>query len=421
MKESIELFRKTKTFRKRDRRPDLYTTTPNGVSLRDHPSPETRAVPYRSDSRSLPWRSVLPSLFVMAAGTWLPTQARGQQAAQGRPTSEEIARSAEEAEHAPLFASHDPVAVTLRADIENLKNERDENIEREGTLTFPGPDRQPRTVPVKLTTRGIFRLDKRNCSFPPLRLDLPKSRVDGTVFHGQNRLKLVAPCNERRDDDQRSVLLEYLVYRTYNVLTPVSFRVRLLHITFTDSSGKHEDRAKYAFLIEDVDRLAERNFAEESEWEQFHPYAMQDHQAVLVDLFQFMIGNTDWSAPYFHNIKMISTDGPTYLVIPFDFDFSGAVEARYATPDPTLDIRRVRDRLYRGFCRDDLDFAPLFALFNERRESIYEMVRGFEPLEERRRNRLLDYYDEFYEIINDDGRTRREIHRRCRRPTAPGQ
>ena len=352
--------------------------------------------------------------LVLAAGLPVPVGATQQQSIT-RPTAEERAALAEAAENAPLFASHEPLRVTLEADIDDLKKNRSKENVREGSLTFPGPDGEPMTVSIKLTTRGIFRLDKKNCSFPPLRLDLPKKKVRGTVFDGQNRIKMVAPCNDNRDDHQRYVLLEYLVYRTFSVLTPVSYRVRLLEITFRDTSGRNEDRTKYAFLIEDIDRLAERHLGDESEPDQFHPHNMDDPQAFLVDLFQYMVGNTDFAMPYFHNIKMIRLDGPRFLVIPYDFDFSGAVEAGYARPREELPIRWVRDRLYRGFCRDHFDGAPIFRLFNERREAIYAMVRGVEQLEEKERDRLLEYYDEFYETINDERDTRREIYRRCRR------
>jgi hypothetical protein len=334
--------------------------------------------------------------------------------AQDQADTVDIAALAEAAERAPLFASHDPLTVTLEADIDNLKDERDEALERVGTLTFPGPDGQPMSVGVKLTTRGIFRLDKQNCNFPPLRLDLPKEEVAATVFDGQNRLKMVAPCHDSRDEYQRYVLLEYLVYRTYNLITPVSFRVRLMHVTLKDTSGENEDRTRYVFLIEDVDRLAERHLAEESEWEEFHPLNMEGRQATITAVFQFMIGNADWSAPYFHNIKMIMAEGPTFLVVPFDFDASGAVEASYAPVRSDLGLRRVRDRLFRGFCRDGLDYESIYALFNEHKEAIYSMVRGFEPLEERQRDRLLDYYDDFYDIINNNGRARNQISGACR-------
>jgi hypothetical protein len=332
------------------------------------------------------------------------------------PTAVERAALRDSAENAPLFASHEPLQVTLEADFEDLKKDRAKENEREGSFTFPGPDGEPMTVPIKLTTRGIYRLEKSHCNFPPLRLDLPKNQVRGTVFDGQNRLKMVAPCRDDRDDYQNYVLLEYLVYRTFNELSPVSYRVRLLEITFRDTSGRNEELTKYAFLIEDVDRLAERHLGDESEWPQFHPYNMEHRQAFLVSVFQYMVGNTDFEVAFFHNIKMISQEGPTYLVIPYDFDFTGAVDARYARPDRTLPIRRVRDRIYRGFCRDEFDGAPIFALFNERREAIYGMVRGLEPLEEKERERLLEYYDDFYEIINDARDIRQEIYNQCRRP-----
>ena len=46
---------------------------------------------------------------------------------------------------------------------------------------------------------------------------------------------------------------------------------------------------------------------------------------------------------------------------------------------------------------------------------MYATVRGIEELEEKQRDRLLDYYDKFYDVINNEGRARREIHRMCRR------
>ncbi len=364
-------------------------------------------------------RSRYVPLFVPVVLAWTFPTAVGAtpQETSAPPTAEERAALAEAAENAPLFTSREPLVVTLEADIDDLKRHREEENEREGSLTFPGPDGEPMTVSVKLTTRGDFRLDRDNCNFPPLRLDLPRGDVGGTVFDGQNKIKMVSPCHESRDDYQRYVLLEYLVYRTFNVLTPVSYRVRLLEITFRDTSGENQERTKYAFLIEDIDRLAERHRGLEAEdLTEIHPYNMENGQSLLVDLFQYMVGNTDFSAPFFHNVKMILLDGPTYMPIPYDFDFSGAVDARYARPPEDLPIDWVRDRYYRGFCREHFDPAATLQLFNQRREAIYAMVQGVEQLEEKERDNLLEYYDEFYQTINDERRTQREIVRRCRRP-----
>ncbi len=354
-------------------------------------------------------RRLLPFATIVLAVAPLAAQEE-----EAPPTPEEITAMAAAAENAPLFASLDPLVVTLHADMKDLKKERSDEIERRGSFTFPGPDGEAMTVSVKITPRGIFRRNKKNCDFPPIWLDFPKSKIQGTVLDGQNRIKFASPCKDSRDDYQRYIFLEYLVYRTYALITPVSLRVRLLNVTFEDIMGENEDRTEYAFLIEDVDRLAERHFGEESEWERFHPYRTEARQAAIVELFEYMIGNTDWSSYEFHNIKMILQEGPTFLLLPHDFDFAGAVDARYAVPDGTLPIRNVRTRIYRGFCRPDFDPASVFALFNERKDAIYEMVRGFDLLEEKQRDRLLDYYDDFYEVINDEGKAKRRIIEECR-------
>ena len=106
-----------------------------------------------------PWFNfMLALLAVLAAGAPVPAQADQQEERPPPPTSEEIAAMAEKAENAPLFASHEVLVVSLEADIEDLKKERDQDIEREGTFTFMGPDDEPMTVSVKLTNSLNFSL-----------------------------------------------------------------------------------------------------------------------------------------------------------------------------------------------------------------------------------------------------------------------
>ena len=77
-------------------------------------------------------------------------------------------------------------------------------------------------------------------------------------------------------------------------------------------------------------------------------------------------------------------------------------------------MSHVRQRRYWGICRTQEQLAPVFDLFNERRAAIYELWRGQEGLEQNRLQRTLQYFDEFYEIINDRGKTKREILFKCR-------
>jgi len=103
------------------------------------------------------------------------------------------------------------------------------------------------------------------------RLDFPRSEMDGTVFEGQDKLKLVTPCHDSRGSYQEYVLKEYLVYKTLGILTPVANRVRLVEITYEDIEDDYDTRTTIAFLIESAEQMAARNGADLEEWTQFHP------------------------------------------------------------------------------------------------------------------------------------------------------
>jgi hypothetical protein len=335
------------------------------------------------------------------------------------PTPEVYEERAVEAESAPLFQSHDPIRMTLRTDIDWLRDERNDSVEVEGTLTFIDLDGSEVVKPVDTRTRGNFRRNKANCNFPPLRLDFPTGQMKGTVFEGQDKLKLVTPCNDGRDQYQNYIFDEYLTYRTLNALTPHSFRVRLVEITYEDINGDYDVRTKYGFLIEDEDVMAERNRATFQDTEQFHPARADGGYSVLVAMFNYMIGNTDWSPVYFHNVKLIRTEDARYLTVPYDFDFAGTVNARYATVAPSLSIRRVTQRVYRGFCRDELTHEAAVARFAETRSEIEGLhqdfaARGFEQFDADDAKDALEFYEDFYKVVDDPEEFEDEVVSDCR-------
>ena len=344
------------------------------------------------------------------------------------PTAEEYAERARVAEDAPLFQAEEPLRITLLTDIKWLRDKRIDTMEVEGTLTFAGADGAAIPQPIEVRTRGKFRRDKRNCNFPPLRLDFPKSQMEGTVFEGQDKLKLVTPCHDSRDNFQRDLYREYLAYKAYQLLTPASLRVRLVEITFEDINDDYDTRTKIGFLIEADENMAERNLAVHVEYgefgsSQFHPARVDGEAAVLVAMFNYMIGNTDWSAVYGHNTKLMRVHDGKYVTVPYDFDFSGAVDARYAYPDQMLTnrygLRRVTDRLYRGFCRYELDQPTVAAMFNSQREALWDLYMGFELLETNRREDAVEFYEDFYETLDDERSFKRRILDVCQK--LPGQ
>jgi len=353
-----------------------------------------------------------PSLLAVALTVVLSAGAAAAQEEPPRLTPEEIAERAAGAERSPLFADTDPLSVVLRADIDWLRDERSEVEETEGTVRVDGANGSV-TLPVKVRARGNFRRDKRNCNFPPLRLNFATKSSEGTAFEGQDKLKLVTPCHDSRSSYQQFVIQEYLVYKVFALLTPVGYRTRLVHITYEDVNGAYESRTKTGFLIESDEAMAERNRGEIAQWDFFHPLRFDSQQSTLVALFQYMIGNTDFSTPYFHNADLVRLEDGTYVPVPYDFDFSGVVNARYASPDPSLPIKNVRERIYRGFCDERVDYDALKARFLGTRGAVRSLYQGMGELEDVERNRALEYYDKFYEVLQDEKKFEREIVRSC--------
>jgi len=367
-------------------------------------------------------RLIRPSKVLLLVAPFLVTRADPLLAQEIEPPS---AEAIEAARSAPLFATHDPLSLRLEADLNALVREdrsRDSREERPGVLRWTNQDGSSDSLAIQVRTRGNFRLSRRNCDFPPLRINVPKKASKGTLFDGEDKLKLVVTCKLGQDYWEQYVLLEYMAYRTLNVLTDASFRARLARVDFVDSSGKTDSFTRYAFFIEDVDMLAVRNNATRIEWSagQLHPALVDKHQAVLVDVFQYMIGNTDWSGVEMHNMEVLRTFDNVYLTVPYDFDFSGLVNSRYATPDPSLRISRVRQRLFRGFCPADVgrsqeDYDAVYALFLEKKDEIYGMWRNQEGLQKDRLEDNVEYFDEFYRTLSDPGRIERNMIRDCRR------
>ena len=323
-----------------------------------------------------------------------------------------------------LFRSDELLTMTIEAPLESIFRERGQQSEyHDSKLRFRGTDGAEVVLDVGLKTRGKFRLERSTCGFPPVRLNIRTRQAESTIFTGQDKLKIVTHCQDGRAENEQHVLQEYLVYRIYNLLSDLSFQVRLARITYEDTDGDRDTLTRYAFLIEDEELMAQRNGWEALEAPLVPPDAYDQQQLNLVEVFQYLIGNTDWdafrSAPdeetCCHNVKVIGDIAGPVFPIPYDFDFSGIVDARYAKPDPSLNMRSVRQRVYRGICRFREGIDATLRVFQEHKEAIYSLYREQEGLEERTLERSIEYLDEFFEIIEDPGKVRSRIERDCRR------
>ena len=297
-----------------------------------------------------------------------------------------------------FFINETPLNVTLSTDLSNLLSGKIKDDYQKAVFTCKLPDSSSLSEEIRLNARGHMR--RSICSMPPIRLSF--RNPTSPKLSSLNTLKLVNSCKSGAFNYQL-LLKEYLIYKMYNLLTENSFRVRLLNVTYEDNKGKKKPFTQYAFFVENVDAMAKRNKRKEGNNIKVSSNDIDRAQMTLVDIFEYMIGNTDWSVPNNHNIKLLiskkdSTAKP--YAVPYDFDFSGLVNADYAAPDPMMEIENVVERRYRGFPRTMSELQPVLQLYNQRKDKIYALINNFELLESRNKKEIISYLDDFYKTIN---------------------
>lgn len=319
----------------------------------------------------------------------------------------------------PLFAAHDELEILIEGPVQTVVRRAARNTDPvEATLSVAGHEQRWQ---IQLEPRGISRRTGGLCNFPPMRIDFDGGTRD-TIFRGQNRIKVVTRCNSGATFEQLTVL-EYLAYRMYNEITPWSYAVRPARITYRD----RRDETQFNFLIEDVDDLARRN----ERWRaldvatgEIRSTQLNPRAATYVALFQFMIGNLDWDMiearsgrDCCHNSRLLAASAETrdnLISAPYDFDYSGFVNAPYALPPESLPVRNVRQRYYRGYCRFNDQLPEAIAHFQARRGAILALIDGETRLTEGRRAGARRYIEEFYEIIGSPAQVERQLVSRCR-------
>jgi hypothetical protein len=315
-----------------------------------------------------------------------------------------------------LFRSEEVVAVTFTTNLKALRKDKgDQAPWHAATVSYSdssAPNGQ-RVVPVRARTRGIWRL--RNCEFPPVRLNFVNKDTKGTLFRDLDEPKLVSYCRATNMYEQY-VLQEYQLYRIYRALTPASHRVRLLRMSYADSATGKVDQTRYAFIVEDPTHVAMANGGKIVKLKGADTDDLDPMASTVAFLFNFMIGNTDFSVTGLHNAELIGLAMGIHLPIAYDFDFAGAINATYATPDPSLPIKRVRDRLYRGPCAFNAQLPDAIKKFEAQKAAIYALYTDKigALLEPSVVKQTLAYFDDFYAILAKPKDTEKYIIRDCR-------
>lgn len=325
-----------------------------------------------------------------------------------------------DAEIGPLFKSHDIMTVRIEAPLTTLMKKQPDEEYLDGTFAYVDNSGQEHTLDLKLQTRGRFRRQKQTCNFSPIRLNFRKGQVEGTEFAGQDKLKLVTHCQTKRSHFEQLLLREYLAYRILQTLTDKSFGARLMRITYVDTDKKGDSMVKYGFVIEDEDGLADRLGLVAYEENRINSADLDGQQASLVSVYEYLIGNTDFSlivgpadSACCHNIVLFSKGAAPYTPIPYDFDYSGIVDAPYAEPPPQFKLRNIKERLYRGRCPHNDLLDETFAYFLGKEAEIRGLLDELADLDERNRKQVTDYLDSFFEDISDPQKKERTFISNC--------
>jgi hypothetical protein len=319
-----------------------------------------------------------------------------------------------------LFKEIEPLAFTLTADFGAINKERNpESIARfPAVLSLPGEGGAERSVAVKLGTRGHFRLMARNCDFVPLRVEFPRDKTTaGTPFDGQTSLKLGTHCRGDKAYDNYT-LREYLTYRLFNMVTPLSFRARLARATYADAKTRKTIGTRSAIFIEHENEVARRFGGRVVELPRIVFTDLEERTLTRMMLFEYMIGNTDFSIWALHNVRIVQDRARTLYPVPYDFDLSGLVNAPYGRPDPRLGLSRVTDRLYRGPCRSADDFDAVAESFRARRADMFTLLDSMRDLDAGARAEAKDYLESFFRTIERPASIKRQFVDGCKpKPT----
>jgi hypothetical protein len=302
-----------------------------------------------------------------------------------------------------FFDREDPLEISLEFDLKTFQRERSKEEYIEAKLIYQYNENKDFSFPVRLKSRGIFR--KSYCYIPPFWINIYNSGINSDALAGIKKIKIVTHCMTLKNY-QDYLLKEYLAYKIYNIISPYSFKVRLLKIKYIDTGRNKKEFTGWAIAIEPIELLADRLDARIIENKELAKVRMNPSIMDRLSIYYYMIGNTDYSVTGLHNVKllMLNNPGPAgYIPVPYDFDFTGIVNSPYSKPAKNVPVSKVTERYYQGICRSDQIYEMVIEDFKGYSDEIYELLQSFEFLSLDQKNEILQFIDEFYmEIARDN-------------------
>jgi hypothetical protein len=293
-----------------------------------------------------------------------------------------------------LFESDSIVHVRLITDMKLLVKKKDDEKYQPATIQIIKSRGDTTSYDIEIKSRGETR--KKVCTLPPIKLKFPEED------YSYNKLKWVLTCSSNDAYDQ-ILLKEYMAYQFYQILSDKGFRTELLQVEYIDTGREGKSFVRYAFVIENVHSVADRIGGRVYSPNAMNAKVIDEDQLALFNMFQYMIANTDWAIQNQHNLKTI-TDPSTnsVLIVPYDFDYAGFVDAHYAQVHESLPHDNVRERFNKGFCMSEETCAKYCRIFISKREEILQACRDFKYFDKNTRKDTENYLKDFFVTIENE-------------------
>lgn len=314
-----------------------------------------------------------------------------------------------------LFSEQEPLEIKMQFSIKDLKKETNDSTYVDSFIQYKNEETGSwDSLDIDLRVRGNFRL--ANCYYPPLRVKIKKKQSKGTIFDENRNLKLVIPCNKAGGADS-DIVKEYMCYKMAEPVMDYSFQTRMVKIYFlNEDDRKGEVNELIGFFIEDDDDVADRFDGEILDGKKILGTVLEDSAAVRHDFFQLMIGNTDWSTMFQHNMKILKLDAKTVVPLAYDFDMTGIVNPPYSQVSNLVDIEHVTERLYRGYCREESLMQAIRQEYLASEPEVWAVVDKHESMVDKGDMRVFrSYLEEFFNILREDRLFESQILMECRK------
>jgi hypothetical protein len=295
-----------------------------------------------------------------------------------------------------IMAKTEVVDMTITTRLDSLFANQRTDRSTAGFISFKHKKTGTLNFSLEMQSRGRFR--RANCDFPPLKINLSKKELKAAGLKNYDEFKLVTHCKDN-ELGRTLVLKEYLIYTLYNELTPLSYRVQLARVTFRDSLEKGKRISTWGFLIEDDKEFTDRTGLKEKNLMGLQPENLIPQYEKMNAIFQFMIGNTDWSLAMLRNVKIMQQEDGGLMPIPYDFDFSVLVRAPYMRPNQDIGQSIKMERIYMGAKYSGQEMLPLSIYIRNKKKVLVDKILDFNRLSPEIQQEMVQYLEEFFSMI----------------------